>query len=252
MATPPAPSEIVASVNKLMAFQIGPFKLPALGLAVGGFLLFVCFFLPWWSISYAKPKTDGMTAEQKKTVKVQIDVAERTIGRNISFYGAYGGVYFVARLGGSETLFGWNIGTGIACLIVGFLSIAMGVVPQFVPPIRRFAWIGLVAGAFMAFILLLMSFIFIVRTPGRNVTFLAQGISVGPLLAMLASLIILALGGWAGTIELIRFFKQQNVVSIPLPPEAAIPVPPQPAPPQAPPPPAAPPVAAPPPADPQA
>ena len=241
---PAAPSAMMQTVHKVLAFQIGPFKLPAAGLAVGGFLLFVSFFLPWWSISFAKPNMDGLNAEQKKEVKARVDIAETVLRRSYRFYYSHG-IIVGPSLPGSETLWGWDTGTGIACLILGLLLIALGVVPPWIPPLRRLSWIGLVAGAFIAFILLLVTFIFMVRTPGRNAPFLSQGISIGPFLPLLANLIVLALGGTGGTIELIRFFKQQS--QAPIPSAAG---PPQAGPPQAAPPQAAPPQAAPPPTEP--
>lgn len=169
---------------------------------VGGGLLFIELFVPWWGIS-VDPDNAGI-ADAQRLVKV--------FRNNESWYRQYDGA------GGdfdqeqrSAWLWGWSTGLGITGFVFRFFILTAAILPMCLSVVRPWAWPGMFAAAIMGLILFIMSLVWIFSAPGENVGgFIRQGIIAGPYLVLVASLLILPSAVLEGVTGLLRFIREIN------------------------------------------
>ena len=187
----PAVTPVVAPGN-----AGSPFVFVGLGSAV---VLLVAFFLPWWGISFGSEKDfEKMGAEEvmKKGPEAASAIDESFLNKMWSEKEREEIAKNAKKDEGlTLTAFGWKFGTGLTGLIFGFLLIGAFLPGRFVPAVAKWEWAGALVAAVLGLILFILSLIVIFGTPGKNVEpFLSQGISIGPILCLLASLGTIAAG----------------------------------------------------------
>jgi predicted Zn finger-like uncharacterized protein len=173
--------------------------------ASGAAIMFVSFFVPWWSMRIYYPYLDPPSASLEREMRLAGKILDQNeaflIKHSISptdffdFKSLHKGMY------GSVRLFGWNFATGIVSLVFSllvagfFLSLLVaGAIstPLFVRQVRKWAWTGALPAAGLCAVILIMSFVFWLATPGESTaTILSQGASVGPFLALGGSMLAL-------------------------------------------------------------
>lgn len=83
------------------------------------------------------------------------------------------------------TQWGWNEGYGITSLVFGAVVLLFATVFVAVPPLRNWSWIVSAVALAMGIVALILSLIWIFKSPGQDVTgVLSQGVVVGPWLML--------------------------------------------------------------------
>lgn len=208
---PPPPPAPAAPAAPAAACEKGCPCTPYMPYAVlgGAFLLFVAFFLPWWSMSLNE-SPEKLSGE--KDMKAAFEAAAK-LGTVMNDRREWYQSHFDRRDRSDRdkgiSLFGWNTATGITAFIFTFFVAAFVLGPMFVPVIRPYAWIGYLVSAIMYFIIFLLSTIgWLMCSPGTDVPpMMSQGISIGVWFAMIGSAVVTAAGAMLGAKGLINVIK---------------------------------------------
>ena len=226
-------------------------KLWSLILMVGSGMLFLMFFMPWWSIKYPlsvppkKPTSANFTSDEwtqyRKDKKAwdednkdKKEKADRVLSKNRSWYINKVGDKFAEEAieaekegrTGTVRLWGWSVGVSITGFILSFVLLPIAIVPIFVRFLRGWIWTGYFAAAVIGLIMLILSMVWYFSSPGENVSgMLSQGVGFqpGPYLALLGSLSVLAAGVLGGVFGLLHFLKTLKAAKAGGPAEAAAP-----------------------------
>jgi GYF domain 2 len=108
------------------------------------------------------------------------------------------------------TQWGWSEGYAIMSLVFGAVVLLLEIVFLSVPPIRNWSWIASALAVVMGIVALIFSLIWILKSPGQDVTgVLKQGLVVGPWL-MLGGAVLYLLVGLLDTIFGIIFVVRRR------------------------------------------
>lgn len=226
-------------------------KLWSLILMVGSGMLFLMFFMPWWSIKFPlvvppqRPEGANFASEEfkqwQKDMKAykednedKMEKAVKVLSKNRRWYEDKVGDKFkeeskeASKDGrtGTVRLWGWSVGVSITGFILSFVLLPIAIVPIFVPFLKRWIWTGYFAAAVIGLIMLILSMVWYFSSPGENVSgMLSQGVGFqpGPYFALLGSLAVLAAGVLGGVFGLLHFLKELKAAKSGAPVEAADP-----------------------------
>jgi hypothetical protein len=169
-------------------------------LVSGAGLWFINTFLPWWGISLQAPTTEEPTKENREAWKRAEEIArdnkewyQSNLGLN-----AYRKVVVAVfsptdpTTKASSTLLGIHTGTGLFAFILTFLILGGVITSWFVEVVAAWRWIASFVFALFALIILILSMLWLFGSPGASAPpYLRQGNSIGPILELLASLVVL-------------------------------------------------------------
>jgi hypothetical protein len=182
-------------IEEMANMQIGGFSLCKIVALGGAALLFLSFFMPWWGISIER-KGDNATADLAREESLEA-------ARYRAFLGGKDEI--------SESAWGWDFSRAIVTFVFSFLIAGAVAAVMLVPQIRPYGMFMLLFAACLALVVFIMSLTVWFGTPGDNLTGggveVAQGVSVGPFIALLGSLAVLAGAGYEGVIGLLGFLK---------------------------------------------
>jgi len=165
-------------------------------LMVGGGLMFLSFFVPWWRVSQDLAEIKAEDLEDVRSAK------------DDDWYDDHGIDLDEDDETDSAWLFGWSSGTGIAAFIFSFFIIAWGIVPWFVRLLQPWAWIGCFVCMLFGLITFILSLVWYFSSPGEDVAgHLAQGVILGPYLLIPAALAVFVGGLLGGIFGLLAFLK---------------------------------------------
>lgn len=211
-------------------------KLWSLILIVGSGLLFVAFFLPWWSmtVTYPElPESPGRMASADDFKQYRDDIEKhgkdvdklmKGLKKNRKWYDnkipsskwdrfeddMSEGRKDKKKFSATVRLWGWNTGVGLTNFIFSFILLPVGIVPMFVKLLRRWIWTGYFAAGIMGLVGFILSLVWYFSSPGENVSgLLSQGVgmSPGPYLNILGTLAVTAAGILGGVFGLLYFLK---------------------------------------------
>jgi hypothetical protein len=188
-----AADETVQQVRKMAEANDG--MLPKLALIAGGALLFISFFLPWWTFAIEMDQPEGL--DDAKAYGEEMKDFGEIMRDNRDFYRDLD----ADEPDEGETWWGmgWDFGTGITAFIFSFFVMLAGaaslLIGKLVPAAKKFAWAPTILSALLGFVILLLDVIFILATPGENFSGdfieLDQGISLAPLLVFPVALVVI-------------------------------------------------------------
>ena len=187
----------------------------------GAFLLLLAFFLPWWGISMCSEAEGEKAMKDMKPEDAMATFAEMGKAVDTAFLESKWSKDEVKKMetkrGKDErfslTAFGWKFGTGVTGLIFGLLLVGIFLPGRFVPMVAKFEWIGGLVAVVLGLILFIMSLVVIFGTPGKDVPpFFSQGISIGPILVLLASLVTMAAGALFALPNVLALVKKAAAV----------------------------------------
>ena len=173
--------------------------------AVGGLIMIISFFTPWWGmrIDVRGTQVGDETALRREATQYGLLRQDHAEFHNRRFSGSQLNRFnrpLDQPIGGAQALraWGWDFGRGIVTLVFGILVLAVALVVVFVPIMRYLAWTGMLPAALLGLIVIIISLTVWIGTPGENMlgSYLRfrQGVHVGPFLAMLGGLLALVGG----------------------------------------------------------
>jgi hypothetical protein len=166
---------------------LSPWRISVLA---GAALLFIAFVIPWWGMKSQPPSE--FTQDSARDMKA----LDRVAKDNRDWYEDHLDKRQMEKMKDPEKysikIWGWSTGAGVSGMIVGLLICASIFMPIFLPMLRPWRWTGSLATAFLGLIVLILATVWVFGSPGECVgRVLSQGISVGPVLSLLAVLLIL-------------------------------------------------------------
>lgn len=209
-------------------------KIWSLILMVGSGMVFLAFFMPWWSMKFplnpppqrpegarfGSDEYKAYTEEMKSWSEDNKDKLEKSIkvlNKNERWYrdklaDKYSDAKKSSKDGETVTvrLWGWSVGVGLTAFIFSFVLLPVAIVPIFVKFLRNWIWTGYFAAAVIGLVLLILSMVWYFSSPGENVSgMLSQGVGIqpGPYLNLFGSLAILTSGVLGGVFGLLHFLK---------------------------------------------
>ncbi len=174
---PPPPQRLSGQVHAALA-------------AIGAVIMFASFFVPWWSMSIDISNPEKAPPMVKKEMEQvgRLDRNEAFYMKHILLRDFWENSFFglgPKSIHNSVMLFGWSFATGILSLIFSLLVAGAISTPLFVRQVQKWAWARALPSAALCVVILIMSFVFWLATPGGGTaTILPQGVSVGPFLAL--------------------------------------------------------------------
>ena len=191
--------------------------------AVGGLVMIISFFTPWWRmrIDVRSPQQADRQTAQREVNQYRLTRQDHSEFHNNRFSGPELNRFdrpLEEPVGGSHILraWGWDFGRGIVTLIFGVLVLAVALVVMFVPIMKYLAWAGMLPAALLGLIVVILGLTVWIGTPGENVlgSFLRfrQGVHIGPFLALLGGLLALIGGLIDGIINLTWHHRRRRRV----------------------------------------
>lgn len=190
-ATPPVPSSGAAPVGSLSssADDIWPILI-----LVGGAILFLSFFMPWWGYTWEAPDKDDLK---------RLSRAIKTVNKSEDWYDDHGVTEGLEDEREDDNdadeisvwVWGWNSGIGITTFVFSFAVLPLAIVPMFVVPAQKWAWTGSFVCAIFGLVTFILFLVWFFSSPSENVSpILAQGVMLGAYMSFIAALLLLTGG----------------------------------------------------------